>query len=380
MRHWLITTALFAVGCNEVTVGIDDLKSGNRNPQQLDTPEKTDRIVQVIKPQVDVLWVVDNSCSMDEEQVKLGKNFDAFIEFFVDSGLDWHIGLVSTDTEDKTQKGKLIEKGGYRYLTDATPNPVLLFSDMARLGTSGSFSEKGLLAAQYALAAPTDAIRRANEGFYRDDAALHIILISDEDDQSAPQTNRFEFASFLQNLKSDVDTPVTFSSIVGPPPLGCSSADGDAAPAGVYQNVTRTVGGIIESICEEDWSGVLRELGLQAAGLRREYYLSEVPVPGSLQVWVDDKGRHNDGVDEKLITGAKKVGDVCRELGLTACFPYTYNAERNSVIMTDWVPTPSAEVFIRYKLLRGLQPDDEGDFLDGGGGGGGSTDTAASPG
>ncbi|MCB9662702.1 MAG: hypothetical protein H6732_01205 [Alphaproteobacteria bacterium] len=363
MRRSLLAATLLVGACNAAEISFKDLSAGNKNPPVLATPEKTDRIVQVVKPQVDVLWVVDNSCSMSEEQVKLGKNFDAFIGFFVDSGLDWHIGLVSTDTEDKSQRGKLIEKGGYRYLTDETPNPVLLFSEMARLGTTGSFSEKGLLATQFALAAPNDAIRRANEGFYREDAALHIVIISDEDDQSAPQTNRFEFSNFLQNLKPDADTPVTFSSIVGPPPLGCSNADTEAAPAGVYQNVTRTVGGIFESICEEDWSGVLRELGLQAAGLRREYYLSEVPVPGTLQVWVEDEGRYNDGVDERLIVGTKKVGDVCRELGLTACFPYRYNAERNSVVMTDWVPSPRAEVFIRYQLLRGLQPEEDDEFL-----------------
>ena len=47
---------------------------------------------------VDVLLVVDNSCSMIEEQGKLSTNFPNFIQYFEDAEVDWHIGVVTTDS------------------------------------------------------------------------------------------------------------------------------------------------------------------------------------------------------------------------------------------------------------------------------------------
>ncbi len=41
-------------------------------PGQLEDPTVTDRVVQVTTPEVDVLFVVDNSCSMSDNQKKLG--------------------------------------------------------------------------------------------------------------------------------------------------------------------------------------------------------------------------------------------------------------------------------------------------------------------
>ena len=65
--------------------------------------------MQVTVPSVDVLWVIDNSCSMTEEQQALTDNFNKFVQYFVGSGLDYHIGVVSTnwDNESGDHRGKL---------------------------------------------------------------------------------------------------------------------------------------------------------------------------------------------------------------------------------------------------------------------------------
>ena len=54
---------------------------------------------------MDVLWVIDNSCSMLEEQTTLINNFGAFIGYFLDSQLDWHIGVTSTDMTNGGEPG-----------------------------------------------------------------------------------------------------------------------------------------------------------------------------------------------------------------------------------------------------------------------------------
>ncbi|MCB9683025.1 MAG: hypothetical protein H6733_16280 [Alphaproteobacteria bacterium] len=361
--RWIGVVMAMAACGNETPLSGLKVLPGDGVGVDLGTPSKTDRIQQTRLPEVDVLWVIDDSLSMEEEQAKLADNFGSFITFFLDSGLDWHIGVVSTDTEDTSKNGRLQGAGGYRYVDPTTPNPIGVFRQMAQLGVDGSFTERGLLAAHRALALPTAELQRVNDGFYRQDAALHVIVISDEDDQSAPALTRNEFITFLQDLKTDPDVPVTFSSIVGPLPSGCASDDGTATAGSTYLAVTNAVGGIARSICEDDWAPVLEDLGLQAAGLRREYFLSEVPVPGTIEVWVVDGDTYFTGVDASTLTGGRSIGQACEALGSSNCFPFAYNATRNSVYLQDLVPSPAAEVNIRYDLLRGLQPDN-GDVLD----------------
>ena len=57
---------------------------------------------------VDILLVVDDSCSMAEEQEKLSNNFDAFIAAFAGVDVDWQIGVTTTDTYYAESPGQLI--------------------------------------------------------------------------------------------------------------------------------------------------------------------------------------------------------------------------------------------------------------------------------
>ena len=116
-------------------------------------PVQLDRVVQVPEPAVDVLFVVDNSCSMEEEQNALAQNFPAFMSFFEGSGLDWHIGVVSTDMWDPNHSGKLRQISGFNYIDSSTPNPYQVFSQMAVMGTGGDSEEQGRAAAYTALEA-----------------------------------------------------------------------------------------------------------------------------------------------------------------------------------------------------------------------------------
>ena len=50
-------------------------------------------MLQTTVQAVDVLWVVDTSCSMAQEQTQLAENFEGFMTHFLDSGLDYHIGV-----------------------------------------------------------------------------------------------------------------------------------------------------------------------------------------------------------------------------------------------------------------------------------------------
>jgi hypothetical protein len=78
-----------------------------------------------------------------------------------------------------------------------------------------------------------------------------------------------------------------------------------------------------------------------------------MPVPGTLEVWVVDDAYTYDGVDRELLSDGSSVLDHCDTAG---CFIFDYVQERNSILMEEYVPSPLAEVNIRYELLSGFEP------------------------
>lgn len=319
MRYLLALALLFS-GCIEYNVADPNYQPpAVFNPPTVDSPWKTDEIVQVTVPEVDVLFIIDNSGSMGGEQTALGENFSQFMTHFLGSGLDYHIGVVSTDMINIDQSGKLIRVENIWWIDDQTPNAEWTFQQMSSLGTGGSGDERGLDAAYTALEV-LGREDRYNEGFERDDATLHLIAVSDEEDHSDITPN--EFIQWLNTRKANEDM-TTFSSIVG---------DGNCAEIGYrYLGVTAHVGGISWSICDEHWSVVLEALGLQAAGLKREYFLSTLPVEDTITVQV---------IDER-VTYAFDDTD------------WFYTTTRNSITFNEFVPGPLSTVKITYKELSG---------------------------
>jgi hypothetical protein len=317
-------------------------------PGQLEDPTVTDRVVQVTTPEVDVLFVVDNSCSMSDNQAKLGEEFPTFLDFFLGSGLDYHIGVTSTDADSSygnPLEGRLVNVGGVRYIdpTLGEEQASQIFTSMVSLGTSGSGVEKGLAAAFMALELRRD---KQNAGFYRDDAALHTVAVSDEQDQSDDMRPELitlnEFIDWYDGLK-DVIEDRTFSSIV------CSSAAGLAGgciqpDVGTrYMTVTREIGGIVWDINDDNFAEVLEQLGVQASGFKREYFLTQAPIPETLDVRIERVVQGQATVSPKRQGTEKDGGD------------YYYNESRNSIVFYSFVPDPLDEVVISYTLLSAAQ-------------------------
>jgi hypothetical protein len=293
------------------------------HPRALDNQERVDRIVQTVVPQVDVLWVVDNSSSMSDEQDELVASFPVFLDFFLGSGLDYHIGVVSTDMEAADQRGKLQVARGNLWVSPDTVDAHAVLSEMTLLGTQGSGQEMGRDPIFAAIEVQSGG---ANLGFYREDASLHTVVISDEEDQSTDMPIG-EFVEWMKNLKaSDDDT--SFSAIASPD-SSCGNTVGND-----YMATVDAVGGIFWSICTTSWNEVLERLGLQAAGLRREYFLSDLPVEDSIAVWVETEG----------VVFAFDVGA-----------DYLYDAQRNSIVFSTFVPAQLSEVFVSYDLLASAE-------------------------
>ena len=161
-----------------------------------------DVFYQLEAGEVDVLLVIDNSCSMEPYQQKLSANFDAFLTFFVEGDVDYQIGVVTTSVIDTVAApeygcpqseidqipapGHLVDG---TYITPDDDNGAEIFSDWVNVGTCGSGYEMGLESAYMAFTEP-DAIE-ANAGFLREDAYLSIIFVSDEEDSSPTGVNEY---------------------------------------------------------------------------------------------------------------------------------------------------------------------------------------------
>jgi hypothetical protein len=323
--------ALLIACTQDYTVIGDKEQAGTYNPPDPPVKEQVDEITQVTIPSVDVLWIVDNSGSMIEEQTALRDNFGDFMRYFTDSGMDYHVGVVSTDMDNAAQAGKLIldNSGNDRYIDSSMSAAEALtsFRERAGLGTNGSSGERPKDAAFAAFNSQTNT----NQGFYREDASLSIIVISDEQDTGLTHSHITvtEFSNWMLGLKAGTDATVSFSSIVGLTRNDCGSTE---QGLGLLE-VTDQVGGIKWSICTNDWSGLLSELGLQASGLKREFFLSLAPVEDSIDVTVDDP-----------------------EFGSRDT--WSYDPARNSITFDAYIPPPLTTVSISYMPLATAVEDD----------------------
>lgn len=286
-----------------------------------------DSFTQKASAKVDILWVVDNSASMQEEQINLGNNFNSFISFIETSLIDYHIGVVATDMDDPSFSGKL--QGDPKVIDPDTPNAQSAFAANVQVGITGGGNEMGLLAAHDALSEPLAS--SANAGFLRDDASLAIIFVSDEDDHSYGDVKFYE--RFFGTLKGvGNERKVIISAIVGDSPDGCSGADGVASYGERYHEVVESWGESTASICSSNFATELEQLGLTVAGLSRKFTLSKEPDPDTVEVRVDA----HDGAGFQVIPEDPDTG-------------WRLQLDVKTIFFDgDYVPPPEATVEVEY--------------------------------
>jgi len=296
---------------------------------------------------VDVLWVIDTSCSMLDEQEALATNGPNFFEFFLEADVPFHIGATSTNVdEDDTEglDGRLAGEPGF--LTLDTPDLGTAFLERTLLGIDDHHNwEKGLQAAWKALEVlgETD-----NDGFLRDDANLSIIVVSDEPDFSETDVGQHEdlikwqdFVDWLDVFKGEDRAQQTqLSAVVGISEDGFDNPDGcnlnpdpehwgeGALRGDGYLEAALATGGSYQSICTENWATVLSRMGLISAGLSDTFSLDEQPVPATIEVEVAGRSESR----------------------------WTYKPDVNGVYFTELsaIPLSGEQVTIRYRVARPL--------------------------
>ncbi|MBW2256197.1 MAG: hypothetical protein JRI25_16600 [Deltaproteobacteria bacterium] len=261
--------------------------------------EEVDVFFQNPAEEVDILMVVDNSCSMGPYQLALGANFNQFITYFIDANVDYHIGVTTTtiqrpeytslipsctqaDLDEIPNAGHLAQA---TVIDNNTSGAASLFQDLVNVGTCGSGFEMGLEAAMVALSPPV--LATANIGFLREEASLSIILVSDEEDNSPDPVN--EYINTYFGVKGHRERDIfNASALVVTDISGCFNAAGSTLGTR-YVDVAEQTHGVIGNLCSQDFSQIVTDLSLNASRLRDTFFLSQEPNPLTLQVTVDNE-------------------------------------------------------------------------------------------
>ena len=229
---------------------------------------------------MDIVFVVDNSGSMKEEQVNLAANFPKFVQVINDyktkSGeqLDYRVAVTSSD--DGKEKGKF---GATRapaapagcsagpakpWLERADGDVASAFGCRAQYGTTGDNIERVIESALLGVTARIADGSNTNNGasFIREDALLAFVMITDEDEggtENEPKRPVSQYPAEFDKVKGERGRWAA-AAIAGP--NACTSAGlGKAAEAKRVKDFITGVGknGVFSSICTGDLTTGLTE-------------------------------------------------------------------------------------------------------------------------
>jgi hypothetical protein len=222
-------------------------------------------------PKADIVFVVDDSGSMLSHQGNLSAQINDFMNTFNTFGVDYHIGVVTTTHSEMT------------YWIDSTvTDPILELETMVMVGVQGSGMEQGLRTAwecfDYGECGPS-----GTTGFFRPDAQMVVIFISDEPDHSIEHWSTYK--GWFDTIKDPA--LISMHGIIGDDPSGCTSHPWGAQSGDGYRELIQAYGGSEISICSANWGNDLTNLATTIS-VPLLYQLSHTNVvESSIEVYVN---------------------------------------------------------------------------------------------
>ncbi|MCM2282995.1 MAG: VWA domain-containing protein [Bdellovibrionaceae bacterium] len=342
-------------------------------------------------PKVDILFVIDNSASMEDDQTRLSQNIDRFVSNFSENGLiDYHIGITTVSDRIRQKPGSpnyypvgqlrplktpgqtpvVIERANCKttdaiagdaknaapdFVTRETPNGLEILRESLKVGVlclDDGGPEYEELFTPVAAALSPEMRAGANRGFYREDALLVVILVSDASPSNLEITPS-ELALELRRLKNFNSAKISTHAIGIHPDYNCAvdpSLKGpnetQLYPTRIREFVRETDGRLL-SLCPQlkklgkngkplvdqvPWGDRLAEIGrdIRRRVIAREVRLKALPEYGTIQVTY--------GAQTITPDSPEKRG-------------WRYNVQRNSLIIDGDVqlrPEPGAQIRIEY--------------------------------
>jgi len=328
-----------------------------------DASSRVDRFAQSDVNRVDLLWVIDNSRSMDFALDLVDATADVVFEVLDDSDIDYQTSVVTTDDKGPSNEpctklrsapgpnwirgscgffsdgDDLVQRSDWKVVNERTrPSPERAFDGLIAVPRGGPVVESGLEAMRLALTPPR--VTGWNRGFLRPDADLSVVIISNEDDQG-PRSVDF-YAQLVTSLKGFAGRRATISAIV--PPIACIPNGGPCNEFGAvrYTQAARATGGVVESIGvdqeaepeeqAEQFAEKLLNVVSSATSVRSLFSLSEIPAPGTIEVRVD--------------------GGPLEAVAPSGAVNWTYEPTANRIRFSErGRPAPGSEVEVEYQTF-----------------------------
>ena len=201
--------------------------SGDRTliPREIFVPKEFDGgFVLKFQPQVDILFFVDNSGSMDFYEEALAKNIDQFISAMGEAEfLDYHIGVLKIPMGYELDKNSGKLWGNIPVITRDTPEGLFKLRNNFRsivTGVFGGYSSMGsyreIFFDPLFFALSEEFSSSLNPGFLRSDAFFVLILISDTFDQSPEYSGFNVFNELVKQKVSDQSKLLSYGAIAYP--------------------------------------------------------------------------------------------------------------------------------------------------------------------
>lgn len=267
-------------------------------------PRLTERFVQLERSALDLLFVVDNSCT-GQEQMSLAVNYADLVRVVHAAELEAQIGVTTNSLT--REDGRLFHPdrprgngfGGpeaHKLIEIGQPGDAELFATAVQAVNlrGGGALEDAARAATYRALSP-ERLDGHNRGLLRRDAHLSVLMLMDERDQTdlveapnLPGQSVDVFRDALWALKGYRGRDaVSVVSIAGDVPGGCSGLGGSAQAAPDLLRLATETHGDFFSICEMGPAGSLASLGGPLAGQRSAFWLKQPADLGSIVVRVN---------------------------------------------------------------------------------------------
>lgn len=365
-RHFKCDSKSFCFGGSGLLASIGTLAlvaslgcSKSTNFSLLEDENRFQQSSESSNGKMDILFVIDNSGSMETSQTQIAQNFRRFISLFDSKGFDYRIAVTTTDAymdlfgapssqsqfRDGTDR---LGHTGYFVLESNTPDLENSFMTNIRQGITGSGDERAFQSIERTLLNPLNA------GFPREDAFLSVIIVSDEDDFSHsgstsksglysysglyPVSRYVDFLDQLTGATADTRRQKYHVNSIAILDQACKTELENTFTgrkiAYRYMDLSDATNGIMASLCG-DFGTTLSEISVTIVTAVTEYFLDREPNPDSLVVQVN--------------------GQTVPRLALedsSSADGYKYHAETNSVTFHgSYIPGPGAAISVRFDPL-----------------------------
>lgn len=261
---------------------------------------------------VDILWVIDNSGSMQSSQTALSNNFNSFIQDFVTLRYDFRMSTTTSDTwfepynssplyssrwRTGNRTGTTPTNSGVFVMTKDTPSLNSVFTTNANVGTNGNGDERAFASIQRSLS------NTLNADFRRSNAFLAVVIVSDEEDFSRTDSTFSESYSSpklipVSNYVSYLDTytgsnatnrkdAYQVNAIYIKDAACLASLNNSSQKIAIrYGEIADATGGVKASLCDP-FTTVLQSIKDKILVASAVFKLDREPKPGTLVVKVN---------------------------------------------------------------------------------------------